>query len=890
MSTAIRLATVLLLSAMATFCSFAQGIKGAIADDSGKPVSNSNITLKDSKNLIIAYTISDAKGSYLLKVPADAVKSNLTIDVTCVGFAKQSKRITDLTIPVNFVLTQAVNQLKTVTVKDNHPRLRTSGDTLSYKVSDFSSPQDRVIGDVIKKLPGISVADDGKISYNGKSISNLYIGGDNLLDDKYNVATNTIPHGVVEDVQVIENHQPIKMLKNKVVSDDVALNLTIKKDAKLQLVGQETIGAGLPGNYDVELNAMMFKDKYKAINYLKGNNTGYDVSNDLVAHSMSDNLGRIDNDKPTTLLSLGAVSNPNLARCRYLFDQSGILNLNNLVNLKKSIQLKINFNYLHDTQTRDFTSNTQIYIPGDTVRYSETEHNRSRPDILHGQFTLNINKDKYYLNDALVTDYSHKTLYSNLNTNNIPVNQVLKDNTMDFSNEFNLMQTFKTNKIIEVYSYINHISEPENRDITPGLNPSLFHNNVPYSDLVQTANLPSWFTNNYVSYKIPGDFVTQSYKAGFLLQSQQLQSSLSVIPSANSSKLVSDSSVNNVNWTREKVYAEAAYDMPGKILKIGLSLPVSLQQIDYNDSRFALNKSLSRLYFNPQLRIKYQSGIENYFNLNYNYRNSIGTIQDIFPGYMLRDYRTLYANKADLTENSIQTAALGFNYRKAITLFFFSINTSYLHLDANNIASSIVTNTIQQRIVLPFQNAIDSWSANGSISKYVFPLRTTFSGGILWQSNNSNQIQNGILLPYKTISTVYNVNADTKISNQITFSYKATFNQTSSHSSAQPIPSTVKQFVHQASVDYNPMLNMFFRLSGEQYFTYQQQGNNLKYFFADASAKYRINKIKTDVELSAVNFLNVKNYSSLYLSANTLINNSYALPGRIVMLKVMFNI
>ena len=155
MSTAIRFATVLLLSAMATFCSFAQGIKGAIADDSGKPVSNSNITLKDSKNLIIAYTISDAKGTYLLKVPADAVKSNLTIDVTCVGFAKQSKRITDLTIPVNFVLTQAVNQLKTVTVKDNHPRLRTSGDTLSYKVSDFSSPQDRVIGDVIKKLPGI---------------------------------------------------------------------------------------------------------------------------------------------------------------------------------------------------------------------------------------------------------------------------------------------------------------------------------------------------------------------------------------------------------------------------------------------------------------------------------------------------------------------------------------------------------------------------------------------------------------------------------------------------------------------------------------------------------------------------------------------------------------
>ncbi len=144
------------------------------------------------------------------------------------------------------MLSTEVNQLKTVIVKDKRPWLRSNGDTLGYKVSDFSSPQDRVIGDVIKKLPGISVATDGTISYNGKNISNLYIGGDNLLDDKYNIATSSIPQGVVDQVQVIQNDQHIKMLQNKIVSDDVALNLTIKKGAKLQLVGQETVGAGLP--------------------------------------------------------------------------------------------------------------------------------------------------------------------------------------------------------------------------------------------------------------------------------------------------------------------------------------------------------------------------------------------------------------------------------------------------------------------------------------------------------------------------------------------------------------------------------------------------------------------------------------------------------------------
>jgi hypothetical protein len=81
-----------------------------------------------------------------------------------------------------------------------------------------------------------------------------------------------------------------------------------------------------------------------------------------------------------------------------------------------------------------------------------------------------------------------------------------------------------------------------------------------------------------------------------------------------------------------------------------------------------------------------------------------------------------------------------------------------------------------------------------------------------------------------------------------------------------------------------------FKLSGEHYFTRQQGNPDLKYFFADASAKFRVKKWKTDFELSAVNFLNVKTYNALYLSANTLTASSYTLPGRIIMVKLMFNL
>ena len=886
-----RFAGLLAIAMLLSVAVFGQTIKGTVKDSTGSAVPYASVNLKNStSNSIIGYAVTDSKGAYLLQVPAGTAASNLAVEVRSIGFKNQAKAVAGFDTPLDFTLSRSVNQLQTVNIKSSRPVLRVNGDTLSYKVSDFANPQDRTIGEVIKKMPGISVAADGTISYNNKPISALYIGGDNLLDDKYSIATNSIPQVAVNQVQVIQNNQPVKVLQNKVMSDDVALNLTIKKGAKLHLIGQESIGAGEPGNYDVDLNAMMFKDSYKAINYLAGNNTGYDVQQDLLSHNQATYNQQIDNALPATILSLGAVNTPQLAENRYLFDQSGVLNANNLINLKNNVQLRVNAYYVHDTQKQDYSQQTTVFLPGDTVKYKETEHNRSIPDILHTQFTLNINRGNYYLNDALLMDDKNITNYSALKADSSAVNQAFKDNTLNFSNEFNLIKSLKSNNIIQAYSYVSHSAEPENLTIGPGYNAAIFNNNIPYSQLLQNVNVPSWYTNNYFSFKIPSNFITQSFRTGFSVQSQTLTSNLNVVQSNNNTNLESDSALNHVNWMRKKFYAEAAYDLPGDKLKANLTLPLTLQQINYSDSTYALNKNLTRLYFNPQFRAKYQVGAEDYVNLLYSYSNQIGNIENVYPGYILTDYRTLYANNAGLTEQQIQQAGGGFSYRKALTLFFWSINALYSRTEANNIASSMITNNIQEGIVLPYPNSTDSWALNGTISKYSFALHTTFSGAVQWQSSHSVQIQNNALLPFNTVSETYNVSAATKVSDAVNFSYNATLLQTASHSSAEASAFQVDQLVQKASVNYDPIEAVQFNLSGEHYFTYQQGSPDLKYFFADASIKYRIEKWKTDLQLSANNFLNVKTYNALYLSANTLTANSYTLPGRIILLKVFFNL
>lgn len=867
---------------------FAQTLHGTVKDSLGKVIPFAGVNLKSGGNTIIAYTVSNDKGAYGLTIPADADKKNLIIEVSCIGFAKKSKVVTDLNMPYDFALSMSNHQLKTVTVKDSRPRLRTSGDTLSYKAADFTSPQDRVIGDVIKKLPGISVDANGKISYNGKSISNFYIGGDNLLDDKYNIATSTIPTDAVDKVQVIENHQPVKMLQNKVVSDDVALNITIKKEAKLQLMGQAALGAGLPGKYDENVNAIMLKDKYKAINYLKGNNTGNDVAWDLTSHNMNEYNSRVDNNKPSTELSLGAAGNPNLPTSRYLFNQSALLNLNNLVNLKKDVQLKANISYLHDTQKQDYQKLTQTYLPGDTITYTEVQKNKKRPDLIHAQLNLNINKEKYYLNDALMGDINYNTSYSALTTNGNSANQKLKDNLRDFSNELSVMQTLKSGTIVNLYSYIDHITEPEIRTIEPGLNANIFNNGLPYNQLVQTVNVPTWATNNYLMFTIPGNVITQKYRAGFNIQSQQLNSLLYTVQNDQSTHPALDSASNDLDWTRKKFYAEAGFDIPGKKLKLTVSVPLTLQQTSYKDAIYLLNQSLNRLYVNPQASLKYLTGIENYITLNYNYRNNIGDIDDVYRGYILKNYRSLYANNAGLTETQTQTAALGFNYRKAIEMFFFGINTIYTHSNANNITYSNITPNFQQRIVLPYENSTDSWMIMGSISKYNFDLHTTFSGGVSWQSSRSNQIFNSQLLPYQNKVTTVNGGIETKVSNAVNFSYKIIFSHNISQSSAAP-GNAFNQLQHKAAITYVPANSLYLTLSGDNYYTHQPNMNDLNYSFADFNARYRFNKSKIDVELNALNLLNTKTYSTAYLSANTYTNSVYKIPGRMVVAKVTFN-
>lgn len=884
-----KIFAITLLFLFISFSSWAQKpIKGLVKDVNGKGIESVNVILKDPEGNTINFTRTNRNGEFSIAIKNDQI-NGYKIEASSIGYKKLSMIITNVSKSYDLVLQNSETALETVTVK-NRPSLTARGDTLNYRPSDFADKQDRSIGDVLKKMPGIEVAEDGKISYNGKSISNLYVDGDNLLDDKYNIGTKSIPQGAVDKVQVIQNDQPIKMMRKNNMSDDVALNLVLKDEAKLKVMGDATVGAGMPNRFDENLTAMLFNKKLKFINNIKGNNIGNDPGIDLTSHNLSDYLKKLDNDRPGGLLSTGAAGVPSLPQSRYLFNKAGLVNLNNLYKFNQDLQLRANLSYLYDQRNQQYNKFSQTYLSDQTISYAESQNNAINPQKLRAQFNLNGNADKYYLNNNFVLDYAPFKTSSAFIINHVAANQVLRQQTLDISNEFNYRKKLKSEDVINLYSYLNSTTQPESLNITPGLNADILNNGNSYLGLSQYIKIPTWYTNNYASFAFVNNHFVQTYKAGFNVQQQQLNSELYRRQNNQQTELVSGNTVNDLDWLKTKIYADATYEFTNDKLKAGLSLPLSYNLIKYSDDINELDKSLNKLFLNPSLNIKYQTSVENYVTANYSFRNDLGGIDDVYRGTVLKNYRSLFANNAPISESKTHNIGAGFNFRKAMQMLFVNLTANYSDAELNTISSYSLSNNIQQRVVLPLSNHIRTLSFNANASKYLFALKSTVNGGISFSQSQYDQLQNNELFAFNAQTVSYKLGIEAKLTNFINWSYLANFSVTNNKAKvADAIRTNFQQLRQQSTLAITTVRNVYLNLSAEHLFTHQSTQPNLKYLFADMNIKYKYLKIKTDFEFGITNLANIKSFDAVYLSANSLTTGTYYIPGRVAMLKATFS-
>lgn len=360
----------------------------------GEPVESAIVALlQPSDSSIVAYSVTDRQGRYLLRTatrPGEVLVRvagfNIKRQVVCVEARSQT---------LDFSVEEENMLLREVVVKSR--KLWGSRDTLNYLVSAYTREHDRTIGDVLRQLPGITVEDDGVIKYQGTPINHFYIENLDMLQGRYNLATEGIKAGDVSTVQVLENHEHVRALQDQTQSDRAAINLKLKDKAKGVWAKAADLGIGGFSDgvlWDATLQVMYFGKNRQHMFRYSGDNMGreYDASS---AHY---GLSRDEGSHLTDIVRHGQTPVGN----NHFGYRHGV-NLNNLVKCRDSATVHYNFNYGHNLSHGNSFSQTTYVLPDDSeLLLTENIADRTHTYSADLQLTYEKNAERRFLNNTLV--------------------------------------------------------------------------------------------------------------------------------------------------------------------------------------------------------------------------------------------------------------------------------------------------------------------------------------------------------------------------------------------------------------------------------------------------------------------------------------------------------
>lgn len=297
---------------------------GKVTDTAGKAVGNVTCKLLDGKDSLLAYALTKRDGTYRLK----AVNGGRQIEFAFLGYETRRIPLKEGCNVYDARLERKAVELKNVTVTAD-PITRRK-DTLLYNVDAFRQKQDRSIEDVLKRMPGIEVSNNGEISYQGKPINKVNIEGLDLMGAQYNQATQNMPAEAVAQVQIMERNQPIKALEGKVSNDRATLNLKLKRGYKARPFGEAdgNIG-GSPVTWDNRLTAININKKNQLLFTGMMNNCG--ISLESLTQGMNSYTGMYTTEPlPAPFMYSPTAQTPPISQLYYLNNKSYYTGLNYL--------------------------------------------------------------------------------------------------------------------------------------------------------------------------------------------------------------------------------------------------------------------------------------------------------------------------------------------------------------------------------------------------------------------------------------------------------------------------------------------------------------------------------------------------------------------------------
>lgn len=882
-----KLNLILILCLFASSNLFSQTIiKGVIFDENNTPLS-ANITLKDSLGKsILAYTYTNIKGEYTLKT--DKIGA-YNLNFASFGYERKiipiEIKIAQKEININAVLKEEPMSLDEVIIQAERP-ISVKKDTISFKAKYFTNGTEQTVEDLLKKIPGLQVDDQGVIKVGNREIEKLMIDGDDLFEKGYKILSKNMPAYPIEEVEVLRNFSNNRLLKDIEESDKVALNLKLDEKSKRIWFGNIETSIGNNDFYEFKGNLMNFGKKNKYYFLTNLNTIGYDATGDI-AHlvrpfRINEPASIGDNQQVSDLLNLSA-SNLSFKKARTNFNNAELVSINAIFNPTEKLKIKT-LGFFNWDET-NFFRNTIDEVTANGTDFTNTEdyklRNKNRVAFGKLDITYNISKTKMIeattkYNNGDFNDASNLVFNGNSTIESLKHNKALFDQKLSYTNKF------KDEKVFLLTGRFIDEKTPQNYSINQFFYEDLFPSYTNANNVKQQSTNKMQFAgfNAHLLNRMANDHLLE-LQLGNEYRKDNLKTALSLLEDdtvLNTPSGYQNQSIYQVN----DLYFKSKYRF--KISNFTLIGKLNVHQLFNTLENNGLSKSQNPFFINPSIGLDWEINDKNKITSSYSYNTSNARLLDVYSDFVLTGFRSF--SKGTGNFNQLQASGFIFNYQLGNWSDRFFANTFVMYSKNHDFFSTntiIEQNFTQSEKILIKDRAF--LSINSKLDYYFKFMSSNLKLDLGYsKSEFKNSVNNSALREVTSNNYSYGL--------ELRSGFKGAFNY---HIGTKWMVNNIETTINNSYTNNTSFLDISFvfnnkfdvQLQSESYYFGNLETNNT-YYFLDVVARYKLIKNKLTLGITGKNLFNTKTFKSYSISDIATSTTEYRLLPRFVLLKMEY--
>lgn len=713
-------------------------LTGSVTDEQNTPLIRASVTAKiPGQDKGLKWALVDDQGNYRLELESNTAYE---LNVSYVGYDKVTFLLTadsDL-VEYHFRLRASAQQLNEVIINYQYAPVEIKKDTITFRLDAFTSGNERKLREALEKLPGVEVDFNGQVRFQGNVVNTTLVENKLFFGGGSKLAVENIPADAVDRIEMISHFSEVDFLKELLSSDELAMNVKLKKDKRNLLFGDLEAAGGTEGRHMAHA-ALFYFTPERSLSFIGDNNDigkAVFTMNDVLRFQGGVSRFITNSSRPLFTDFYGlARDNQNLVKNRSSF---AALNFDSDIHQKLNVS---GFGIFSRQLTGSRTEEHLQYLTGEPQTV-ETRSNHRKNEDLMGLANLKVDfsptplQKWYYNGQAQISDLEYlgelqsgsrageNNFETNRNDKNISVKQYI-----EWHRSYNLQHT--------TTMVINHSLDHTRPQIT-WLNDAAFlteflpiqadeHYHLFHIERQKNNQFDALFKHYWVLSRFGQLHTTIGNNHG---TSQLLTQDYQRMSDGTNHDFAGAGFGNDLRYRLNDAYFGLDYKILVKKLSSTISLYTHWYQLDMRQTTG--NRQISKWLLEPAWLSEYKFGISEKLNLDYRLRNTFPHADQLGDRFGLSSYNTVYKGNALLENGHYHSAML--RYHKFGGLEGHSINAMLtFNRRLRNIRDELVFEGVDHfRMPILMDHPETNWNASLSYNKVIWKLRPAISAHFGW--------------------------------------------------------------------------------------------------------------------------------------------------------------